>query len=311
MGYLEVTKTYDRSSIYLKPKASFVNSRDEVDLSVDILNKLRLSIPIIASPMRGIINPILIRKMDEWGGIGILHRFCDDKEFLSNLESVSGCSFGVAVGLNEFDRVKLAVEFSASLICVDVANGYLQSVKTFCAKIKDKYPDILLMSGNVVDYEGTKSLNDHGVDLIRVGIGTGNLCRTRQKTKIGFGQFSALLDCSNADGYIVSDGGIKEPGDAVLDLAAGADLIMIGSLLAQTFESAHNGKIFGMASRTNQEEYHHSVKSVEGIEESVQKTMSFDNFISEFLYGMKSSFTYQDAKNIRELRENAEFVEIL
>ena len=309
-----MNKTYDRENVFLVPRSSDVNSRDEVDLSVE-LGSLKLEIPIVGSPMKGIMNPKLVKKLSGWGGIGILHRFCSDEKFRINIDKVQGYKFGQAVGLGDIDRAEYAVEYGAAIICVDVANGYLSSVLDFCDEVANYITqsghNTLLMCGNVVNMEGVNNLIVSGVDIVRIGIGTGNLCRTKQKTKVGYGQVTALMDCAMSDVFLISDGGIKEPGDAVLDLACGADLVMIGSLFAQTFESAHNGEIYGMASRRLQEDYHHSVKSVEGIEQQVYKTVDFDTFMEEFLYGMKSSFTYQNARNIRELQENAEFVEIL
>jgi IMP dehydrogenase/GMP reductase len=306
-------ETYDREHIFLKPRHSNVVSRDDVDLSVD-LGKLKLKIPIIGSPMKGIINPTLVKKLAEWGGIGILHRFCTDDEFYANIQSTSGYVFGQAVGLGEMDRAEYAIESGASIICVDVANGYLQNVLNFCSEVKDyiemSHSDALLMSGNVMDYFGAEDLYMVGVDLVRVGIGTGRLCTTRKKTKVGYGQVTALQECIHSNAKIISDGGIREPGDVVLDLAAGADAVMLGTLLAYTFESANSGVVYGMASRKNQEEYFHHVKSVEGIEETLPKEMGFDAWIDEFLYDMKSSFTYHNANNINELRANNELVVI-
>jgi IMP dehydrogenase len=147
-----------------------------------------------------------------------------------------------------------------------------------------------------------------------VGIGTGGLCSTRQQTKIGQGHFTTLQECHSDDPIhrsefrVVSDGGIKTAGDVILDLASGADLVLIGSLFGQTYESAnHNGMIMGMASETLQREYYGYVKSIEGKEVELQKSISFDDFMEQFIYSMRSSMTYQGARTIQELKDNVEF----
>jgi IMP dehydrogenase/GMP reductase len=309
-------KTYDRSSVYMLPHPSSVNHRDDVDLSVD-LGVFKLKIPIICSPMKGIVNPELVLKMDEWGGIGILHRFVTDEEFTENISIVQGHKFGVAVGMND-TRYKFAMDVGANILCVDLANGYLSDLLIFCDAVS-KYAYVnnyktLVMAGNVVTFDGAQQVSNCGVNLVRVGIGTGGLCSTRQQTKIGRGHFTTLQDYSEGRQgfYVVSDGGIKNPGDVVLDLAAGADLVMVGSLFGQTYESAnHNGSIYGMASEKIQNEYYGYVKSIEGREVEMKQTMRFDDFMGQFLYSMRSSFTYQGARNIQELKDNVEFVRIV
>jgi GMP reductase len=308
----KIRKTYDRSSVYMLPHPSDVNHRDDVDLSVD-LGKFKLKIPIICSPMKGIVNPELVLKMDEWGGIGILHRFVGDEEFMENISIVQGHKFGVAVGLNN-KRYKIAMDTGANILCIDVANGYLSDLLRFCEEVcayayENKY-DTLIMAGNVITLEGARKLVNSGVNLVRGGIGTGNLCSTRQQTRIGMGHFTTLQElwnCGNC--YIVSDGGVKTAGDIVLDLAAGADLCLVGSLFGQTFESDnHDGTIYGMASEKLQQEYYGFLKSVEGKEVEMKKVISFDNFMEQFLYSIRSSFTYQGSHNIQELKDNVEFV---
>lgn len=313
---MKIKKTYDRSSVYMLPHPSSVNHRDDVDLSVD-LGKFQLKIPIIASPMKGIINPELVIKMDEWGGIGILHRFVDNVTFMENIAKVQSHKFGVAVGLND-PRYKFALDAGANILCVDVANGYLSDLWKFCEEVsayayENKY-ETLLMAGNVITINGATALCNSGVNLIRVGIGTGGLCSTRQKTKIGMGHFTTLQQFWYTNSYlptIVSDGGIKEPGDVVLDLAAGADLVIIGSLFGQTMECDNDeNMIYGMASKKLQQDYFGYIKSIEGKEAKVEKTISFDDFMDRFLYSIKSSFTYQGVRNIQELKDSAEFVVI-
>lgn len=317
-------ETFDYDNTYLVPRPSDVNSREEVDLQVRLREGFSLEIPIIASPMKGITGSAIISGMSNLGGIGIIHRFQTEKEMQHNIHDalrfMAGTPyFGVAIGLDGKDeRYKYALDSGANIICVDVANGYLSSVGKFCERLAtyiDTYLyDCLIMSGNVVTASGAKALRNCGVDLIRVGIGTGNLCTTRQVTGIGFGQITAIQSCADerGDAFIVADGSIKNSGDAVKALAAGADLVMMGSLFARTMESENNGTIYGMASKHLQDDFYHTMKrkSIEGTEKEVKKDILLADFIDEFVWGIKSAFTYMNARNIKELRENAEFVEI-
>lgn len=314
----EFEQGYDFDDLLLVPQPSSVNSRNDVDLSVD-LGVCKLSLPIIASPMKGITSVDLIKKLSELGGIGILHRFYEDRSDWANdmlYLSTSVKNFGIAIGIEDKHWVNV-LDFEPKILCIDVANGYLDSLLKFCEKVrnyieKNNYKT-LLMSGNVVTKAGAINLMSYGVDLVRVGIGSGNLCTTRTVTGVGYPQLSAIESCSISninivDRYIVADGGIRNSGDAVKALAMGADLIMMGTLFGHCRESSHNGFIYGMASRELQEEYYHSTKSIEGIKQAVEKNTYLEDFISEFVWGMKSGFTYMNARDIKELQSNAEWI---
>lgn len=304
-----IRKGYDFDDVLLIPRPSKINSRTEVDLSVD-LGKLKLNIPVIASPMKGIVSVPLIKKLSELGGIGILHRFYPKRQaFINDLGKLSGINFGVSSSLEEAYLINYAFYYRAKIFCIDIANGYISNILKTCENIANiiyKYNhDILLMAGNVATYEGAQNLYNAGVDLVRVGIGSGNLCTTRIVTGVGVPMITAINDCSRSDAIIVADGGIRNSGDAVKALAAGADLVMLGSMLGKTYESSHNGLIYGMASRILQEEYYHFVKSVEGIENNMKKEVSLQELIDEFVWGMKSAFTYLGARNIKDLHSRS------
>jgi IMP dehydrogenase len=302
--------------VLIKPKPSTVNSRSEVDISVYLSKDVVLGFPVIAAPMRGIVDANFAIALSKLGGIAILHRFYDTKEkWISEIEKVYEDSerFGLSTGLNE-NGYEWLLEYNPDILCIDVANGYTKQLAKYCNEIANyifkNNLSTLLMSGNVADKEGFSQLVNAGVSLVRVGIGSGGLCSTRNVTGIGVPQISAIQDCarSSYNATIVADGGIRNSGDAVKAFVAGADVIMSGSLFGQTFESPSEGVIYGMASRKLQEMRYTQIRSVEGIEKVVDKKMSLEQFVDEFSWGLRSAGTYLNAKNIEEIRMNSEFV---
>ena len=309
-----VNRGVDFDDVLLIPGVSdSISSREEVDIST-YLGKIKLKIPIIASPMKGIVGIGIIRGIFDAGGIGILHRFhnndSDRENIIGNLWDAGG-DFGIAVGLDD-DFYHLALAKGASIICIDVANGYLPSVRRFVDEIatcitKKNY-SCEVMAGNVATMDGAQSLYDAGASIIRVGIGSGQLCTTRNNTGIGVPQLTAISDCIG-DWYVVADGGIRNSGDAVKALAVGADAVMIGSLFGHCNESEHDGHISGMASEEFQKQFYGEVKkSVEGITKECEKSVSLETFLKEFSWNMKSAFTYLNSNNITALQATAQFI---
>jgi IMP dehydrogenase len=168
------------------------------------------------------------------------------------------------------------------------------------------------MVGNVATREGADLLVESGATYIRVGIGSGGLCSTRNVTGIGVPQLTAIEDVNLSryrnDFRLVADGGIHNSGNAVKAFAVGADYVMLGSLLAQAYEAEHEGKIRGMASRSLQEEHHGVVKSVEGIERTVEKTRPLTELIEEFIMGIRSACTYLNCANYSMIKYNSRFI---
>lgn len=318
---MKISKGYDFDDLLLVPKPSKIKSRSDVCLGTRLSNTVKLAFPIIVAPMKGIISPELMSEISRLGGIGILHRFFDN-DLKKNAEEASkviqtindaGCRyFGVSIGLEDFQGLNL-LEFGPDIICIDVANGNLESVRDWVRIVKNvveqKHLNTLVMTGNVATYDAAKLLADAGADMIRVGIGNGALCTTRNITGVGVPQLTAIDNCKDVDAIIVSDGGIRNSGDAVKALAMGADVVMMGTPFARTYESANNGIIYGQASRKLQEEYYHSVKSVEGLEKEVEKDILLADLIAEYTWGMRSAFTYLNAGNIKDLQKNATWVE--
>jgi IMP dehydrogenase len=241
---------------------------------------------------------------------------------------------GAAVGVakDTDDRVAALVEAQADIICIDTAHGHSRGVLDAVAKIRETYPHIQLMAGNVATAEGTKALIERGVDCVKVGIGPGSICTTRVVTGCGVPQITAIAQCA-AEAYkygipIVADGGIRYSGDMVKALAAGANSVMIGSLFAGTTESPGErilwegrsykvyramGSVGAMsvghsADRYFQEDQKKLVP--EGIEGMVPHKGPISDVVFQLVGGLHAGMGYTGSANIEELHRKARFLRI-
>jgi len=250
------------------------------------------------------------------------------------LDKNSKLRIAVAVGINGDVAAKAqkVIEAGADVLVVDTAHGHQKKMIEALQAIKKLNPQVPIVAGNVVTKEGVKALIDAGADIIKVGVGPGAMCTTRMQTGVGRPQFSAVLECAEeAKKYgktVWADGGVRHPRDVALALAAGASHVMIGSWFAGTYESPGDlqkdsqGKLykesFGMASaravaaRTSGEDaFDRARKSL--FEEGISTSRMYldpnrpgvEDLIDEIIAGLKSSFTYAGAANIKEFSEKA------
>lgn len=306
----------DYDSIHLVPKErSTLSHRGDVDLRSSFYGLY----PIISSPMKGISGVDLVIEMGKNNCLGILHRFDTLKNRLTMVEEVSKINvpFGVAIGFGksisdflsyEMLLAQKAVDAGTLMLVVDVANGYLPQHRERAKILRDAFPLTALMSGNIITQEGAYYLQQCGFDFVRVGIGHGANCLTRKATGIGRNQLAAIKDCSAVDVRLVADGGIDESGKAVKSFACGAEFVMLGRLLAESFEAEHDGKIYGMASRTNMILNGKEIKSVEGKETVIEKIRPLKEILNEFLWNIRSACTYLNARHYIQLQEKATII---
>ena len=306
----------DYDSVHLVPKErSKIAHRGDVDLRSSLYGLY----PIISSPMKGISGSALVEEMAYNNCLGILHRFNTIENRILEINEVGMCHvpFGIAIGfgknIEDFKDIELriaeiAVKKGAVLILLDVANGYLPQHEGCGKMLRDKFSNLALMSGNIITQEGALYLKNCGFDYVRVGIGHGANCITRKATGVGRNQLSALKDCSSIDVNLVVDGGIDESGKAVKSFACGAQFIMVGRLLAESFEAEHTGILYGMASVHNMIENGIEIKSVEGKETIVEKTKPLKEILTEFLWNIRSACTYLNAKNYMEIQNKAQII---
>ena len=243
-------------------------------------------------------------------------------------------SVGAAVGVRdkEMRRVEAVLEAGADCIVVDIAHGDSQLEIEMIRNIRAHFPDAQIIAGNVATTEGTKRLIDAGADAIKVGVGPGSICITRQVAGSGVPQLTAVMQCADAArSYgvpVIADGGIRHPGDVAKALAAGAQTVMIGSMLAGTDESpgmlmtrrGHRYKASrGMASLEaniernkregndlTQEEIEDYV--AEGVEAAVPYRGKAREVLTQLVGGLQSGMSYSGVHSIEELQEKAIFV---
>ncbi|MFI3228562.1 MAG: IMP dehydrogenase [Bacillota bacterium] len=241
------------------------------------------------------------------------------------------CGAAIGVGANHLDRVQALVDAKVDVIAVDTAHGHNTGVINAIANIRNRFPDITLIAGNVATAAATRDLMDIGADVVKVGIGPGSICTTRIIAGIGVPQITAIMDCAEAaDKFgrkVIADGGIKYSGDMVKAIGAGAGAVMVGSLLAGTLESPGELEIFqgrsfkvyrGMGSMSAMEAgskdryFQEDAKKLvpEGVEGRVPFRGSINDVIYQMVGGIRSGMGYCGKPTIEDLRTSAEFVKI-
>jgi len=302
--------------ILLIPQHSEVESRKDVDLSISLgrgIRSINLKIPIIAAPMDTVCESDMALAIRQAGGFGIIHRYMSVEKQAEQIRIVK--ALGGIVGGSVGARGKYANEAvtlagaGASLILIDVANGHSSYAVDAVKNLRKIFGnDIHIMAGNVATWDGFARLADAGADSVRVGIGGGSACTTRVVSAHGVPTLASILDIRERFPYgdgptLIADGGIRNSGDAAKALAAGAQALMLGRLLAGTTESPgevlDGHKVFrGMASREAQEAGRGTVSGVEGISTTIPYVGSVSNIISDFRAGLSSALSYTGVDNL-------------
>lgn len=326
--------------VLLVPHRSTFSSRfsGEIDLSTQLLPNIKLQYPLVSANMDSVTSEKMAKVIDVLGGLGIVHRFMPIEEHYQILRNLSGPKI-LCVGVGNTDRLLGLEDYKPDAVLIDVAHGHSNAVIETIKISKEFYNDVPVIAGNVATFNGTLDLLKAGADCIKVGVGVGSLCTTRIKTGCGVPQLTAIMEAKRAVERwaieyislnevedldwvptIISDGGVKNSGDAVKALAAGADAVMVGNIFAGTeeapgdivnFPGKGKMKVYrGMASRSAQESWKGRATSVEGELTYVPYKGSVKYIFEDFINGMLSGMSYQDAKNIIELQENAEFIQM-
>ena len=241
------------------------------------------------------------------------------------------CGAGVGVTANILDRVDALVKAKVDVIVIDTAHGHSANVLRVVKMVRDAYPDLGIIAGNVATGEATKALIEAGVDAVKVGIGPGSICTTRVVAGIGVPQVTAIMDCYEAaKPYgipIIADGGIKYSGDMTKAIAAGANVCMMGSIFAGCDESPGTFELFqgrkykvyrGMGSIAAMENgskdryFQQDAKKLvpEGVEGRVAYKGTVEDTVFQLIGGIRSGMGYCGAKTIEDLKESGRFVKI-
>lgn len=318
MVTIDYQKKLDFKDVLLVPQPSEIESRQEVNL-YKLDQKSRHVIPIILANMDFIGTFEMANYVKKFGILTALIKDYSYNDWVSNIVKYSLVpqylipTIGLTNFNSEVDKLKQIIETYPviSMISVDCANGYLKSAAESVYKLSqiEMFKGLKISIGNIVTPEVIPTLAAAGAHVIKVGIGAGGACLTREKAGIGYPQFSAIIDCIQEARQcgieIISDGGIINPGDFGKAFAAGADYVMAGSIFAGHNE---NGSEFrGMSSdaaRIARNEDVKQYRSSEGRSVNVKLKGSIDGTIRDILGGLRSTCTYLGVKNLIDLKNH-------
>ena len=328
---------------------------NEVDLHTQLAPNLKLNIPIISAGMDTVTEGAMAIAIALQGGLGVIHKnmsITAQAGEVANVKNVVVPSnitkaavddnnhllVAAAIGVTSdtFERAEALIEKGADAIVIDTAHGHSAGVLRKIKEIRDHFPHVTLIAGNIATGDAARALFDSGVDIVKVGIGPGSICTTRVVAGVGVPQITAIYDAATAAREyhkpIIADGGIKYSGDVVKALAAGGNAVMLGSMLSGTTEAP--GEMFesdgqkyktyrgmgsvgamaqahGSSDRYFQGGVNEANKLVpEGVEARVEYKGDVSDIIFQIIGGLRSGMGYVGAATIDELRENAQFVKI-
>ena len=334
MNKIESGEKLDFNHVLIRPKRSTINSRSNVNLERDFhfkySNKKWKGIPIISANMDTTGTFEVYQTLKNHSIITALHKFYTVDDYLKHKDMLDPRYFMVSTGISANDFQKLTdilKVIDCNWICIDIANGYIESLVSFCKSIREAFPDKIIVAGNVVTREMVEELILNGyVDIVKVGIGPGSACTTRVKTGVGMPQLSAVLECADAahgvDGHIISDGGITCPGDMAKAFGAGADFVMVGGQFAGHDENpgevieedGKKNKIFyGMSSDKAQKTHYGQMNSYRSSEGRVMKIPykgKLHTTVLDYLGGIRSTCTYINASTIKQMPKCTTFVRV-
>ena len=318
--------TYD--DVLIVPSKSAVRSRRDPELRTRVTRRFSIDLPFISSNMDTVTEARMAIAMAELGGLGILHRFMSTDQQVEEIEKLKVAKVpliaaSVGVGTEAHARAEALVKAGAQILTIDIAHGHSTSMLETLKWLRDQFGDSVdLIAGNVATPEATKDLIEAGADAIKVGIGPGSMCTTRLITGAGVPQLTAVAWCATvakeAGVPLIADGGLKTSGDVVKALVAGADSVMLGSLLAGTLETpgeVHQGhKAYrGMASRAAQTSWRGGLP--EGMAPEGEATLvaikgTVRDVIGEMAGGLRSGMSYVNAAQLSEIPLRARFIEM-
>ncbi len=343
----KVTKeAYTFDDLLLVPAYSKVVPID-VKLCTNLTKKIKLSIPVLSAAMDTVTEDLMAITLAKLGGMGIIHKNLTieeqrdmvkkvkhteiEKEYVDAcVDSDGKLRVGAAVGVGKdtYDRVNALYEAGVDIIAVDSAHGHSKGVIETVKQIHTFFPNLDIIGGNVVTAQAAIDLIYAGASAIKVGVGPGSICTTRVVSGVGVPQLTAVNDvyqvCKQYEIGIIADGGIKLSGDIPKALAAGADCVMLGGLLAGTKETPGDsyeldgkmvksyvgmGSLSAMKKGSSDRYFQGGVKELkklvpEGIEATVPYKGSIVDVIYQMMGGVRSGMGYCGCETITEMKEN-------
>lgn len=333
----------DFRDVLIVPKRSTLNSRSEVSLvRTFIMPNAKHSdgtpitwtgVPICASNMDTTGTFEMATELSKYQMMTAIHKHYtleEWKEFIDTSNPNDLKYIAISIGISDEDTTKLKniLEYNNTIvsIMIDVANGYTNRFVDQIKEIRSKYPDKILIAGNVVTAEMTEELILSGVDICKVGIGQGSVCTTRHTTGVGYPQLSAIIECADAGhglgGLVMSDGGCTMPGEVGKAFGAGADFVMLGGMFAGHDECPGElimidnkpfKEFYGMSSQRAMDKYHGGVaeyRASEGKCVRVPYRGPVLNSVLTILGGLRSTCTYVGAKHLKELSKRTTFIRV-
>ena len=324
---MKMTPNLCFDDVLIVPQYSDIQSRSEIDISND-LGDLRLNLPVLSAPMDSVTESSMVSAMATHGGLGIIHRYNTIKRQVKIANKANTPIMAAAVGVtgDYLDRTRALCNAGVKIICVDVAHGHHVLMRHALEVLRNTFgTQITIIAGNVATLQAFNDLSDWGADAVRVGIGGGSICSTRIQTGHGVPTLQSVIDCSASDrpAKLIADGGIKNSGDIVKAYAAGADFVMIGSMIAGTTETPGDIrykqmpgevnpariKVYrGMASEDAQKDWRGRSSSVEGVATTVRYKGHVGTVLKTIERGVKSGFSYSGARSFSEFQAKANLI---
>jgi GMP reductase len=338
--HIEESVKLDFKDVLIRPKRSTLTSRQEVDIHREFVfrhsGKRYRGIPVIAANMDTTGTIAMADAFSRHDLSVALHKHYAQGDLIAFFKRLreegkrsSTAFYSMGIGQADYDKfcaVMAQADDAIEYACIDVANGYTEGFIHFVKKVRQQFPQLTIMAGNVVTGDITEELILAGADIVKVGIGPGSVCTTRKMTGVGYPQLSAVIECADAahglGGQICADGGCVVPGDLAKAFGGGADFVMLGGMLAGHDECEgdvveRDGKRFkrfyGMSSRTAMERYAGGVaeyRATEGKEVLVDYRGPVANTLQDILGGVRSACTYVGAHKLKELTKRTTFVRV-
>ena len=359
----------DFSDVLIRPKRSTLGSRKEVDLYrqfifrnyvpdfPDNIEEIHYNgVPIMASNMDGVGTFEMAIELSNQGIFTCLVKTYTVEELIEFFygDGLYRTDYvAMSIGTSTADFEKLCAVYdkckdNLKYVCIDIANGYSEHFVEHVQKVRNRFPHLVIIAGNVVTGEMAEELILSGADIVKVGIGPGSVCTTRIKTGVGYPQLSAIIECADAahglGGHIIADGGCSSSGDVAKAFGAGADFVMLGGMLAghdegggdvitkhyETTELEYEVidhltkhkhkteqkqfvKFYGMSSKAANEKHFGGLKeyrSSEGREVLVPYRGKVKDTVQDILGGLRSTCTYAGAKRLKQLSKCTTFVRV-